>query len=247
MLLYSSESLQISFEQGYDRCTLNWISSPRSKDEFKKDILNYREIAITYKMKQAIWLQQKLNILMDEELTVWLEQNMNEPIIKDFKTRNYYPLDKDSFYPVALVLGTQAYNLYTLSQINEHSEDTSLGKRKPKVFAEKQEATLWLDNWKPAKEVIAPKSNNKINIDHVLKNYFLEQVNFIDHHQNSFDHITNREKEIIIYLLQGKSLVEVASVLFISVHTVRTHWKNIKKKMGIKSILDITTHHNVLH
>ncbi|MEM9434112.1 MAG: response regulator transcription factor [Pseudomonadota bacterium] len=52
--------------------------------------------------------------------------------------------------------------------------------------------------------------------------------------------LTAREQTILLQLAQGKSNKEVASTLNISVHTVETHRKNIKRKLGINSTAGLT-------
>lgn len=48
--------------------------------------------------------------------------------------------------------------------------------------------------------------------------------------------LTKTEIEILRALMKGLSAKEIASVMFRSVHTVFTHIKNIKAKLGAKSI-----------
>ena len=52
--------------------------------------------------------------------------------------------------------------------------------------------------------------------------------------------ISEREKEIIICLVQGMSNKEIASHLFISVNTVITHRRNITRKLQIHSLSGLT-------
>ena len=61
--------------------------------------------------------------------------------------------------------------------------------------------------------------------------------------------LTNREQTILLQLAQGKSNKEVAAALDISVRTVETHRKNIKRKLGISSTSGLTRYaleHGVL-
>ncbi len=61
--------------------------------------------------------------------------------------------------------------------------------------------------------------------------------------------LTSREQTVLLQLAQGKSNREVAKVLDISVHTVETHRKNIKRKLGISSTAGLTRYaleHGVL-
>ena len=52
--------------------------------------------------------------------------------------------------------------------------------------------------------------------------------------------LSEREKDIIICLVQGMSNKEIASHLFISVNTVITHRRNIARKLQIHSVAGLT-------
>ena len=61
--------------------------------------------------------------------------------------------------------------------------------------------------------------------------------------------LTSREQTILLQLAQGKSNKDVAVELDISVRTVETHRKNIKRKLGISSTAGLTRYaleHGVL-
>ncbi len=61
--------------------------------------------------------------------------------------------------------------------------------------------------------------------------------------------LTSREQTILLELAQGKTNREVAGELDISVRTVETHRKNIKRKLGISSTAGLTRYaleHGVL-
>lgn len=48
-------------------------------------------------------------------------------------------------------------------------------------------------------------------------------------------HLTNKEKEVLQFMVQGKSFKMVADALGISYETVRTHTKNIYAKLHVNS------------
>ena len=63
------------------------------------------------------------------------------------------------------------------------------------------------------------------------------------------EQLTNREQTILLQLAQGRSNRDVAEALDISVRTVETHRKNIKRKLGISSTAGLTRYameHGVL-
>jgi DNA-binding CsgD family transcriptional regulator len=56
------------------------------------------------------------------------------------------------------------------------------------------------------------------------------------------DELTSREKEVLKLVALGFSNKVIAEKLFISIHTVITHRKNITEKTGIKSISGLTVY-----
>jgi DNA-binding NarL/FixJ family response regulator len=51
--------------------------------------------------------------------------------------------------------------------------------------------------------------------------------------------LTNRETEILKLIAEGKTNREIASILFISEHTVKTHRTNIMSKMSMKNLTEV--------
>lgn len=56
------------------------------------------------------------------------------------------------------------------------------------------------------------------------------------------DVLSNREKEVLIGVVKGLQNKEIADRLFLSVHTVITHRKNISRKLGIHSPSGLTVY-----
>jgi DNA-binding CsgD family transcriptional regulator len=60
--------------------------------------------------------------------------------------------------------------------------------------------------------------------------------------KNDFKNLfTKREKVIITLVIQGKQSKEMAVLLFVSIHTINSHKKNIFRKSGCKNIAELTT------
>jgi len=57
---------------------------------------------------------------------------------------------------------------------------------------------------------------------------------------NKSNELSEREKDVLIELINGLSNKEIANKLFISTHTVASHRKNIVSKTGIKSLSGLT-------
>lgn len=51
-------------------------------------------------------------------------------------------------------------------------------------------------------------------------------------------HLTDRELEVLQYVVDGKTNREIAQILTITHHTVKAHVASIIKKIGVKSRFD---------
>lgn len=59
-------------------------------------------------------------------------------------------------------------------------------------------------------------------------------------HSGHANRISSRERDVLKLVASGNSNKQIAAKLFISIHTVITHRKNITMKLGIKSISGLT-------
>ncbi|MCW2262227.1 MULTISPECIES: response regulator transcription factor [Sphingobacterium] len=66
-------------------------------------------------------------------------------------------------------------------------------------------------------------------------NKVLDEDIYIKNNYRIFASLTKREKTIITMIANGKSSKEMADELFISIHTINTHRKNIINKIGCNS------------
>ena len=78
-------------------------------------------------------------------------------------------------------------------------------------------------------------------IDRVIGrvNKVLDEDQFIKNNYKQFALLTKQEKVIICKIAQGKPSKEIADELFISVHTVQTHRKNILRKIQCNSFAEL--------
>ena len=57
--------------------------------------------------------------------------------------------------------------------------------------------------------------------------------------ETQFNLLTPREREILKLIADGRQNAAIASILFISEHTVKTHRSNIMKKLDIHNLVDL--------
>jgi DNA-binding NarL/FixJ family response regulator len=59
---------------------------------------------------------------------------------------------------------------------------------------------------------------------------------------SDFDKLTQREREVLQYIVQGKSNREIAAVLHLSVNTVSVHRANLMQALGIHRTADLVVY-----
>ncbi|MCS3796211.1 response regulator transcription factor [Niastella sp. OAS944] len=67
----------------------------------------------------------------------------------------------------------------------------------------------------------------------------LEQYDFLSQNVEKVASLTNREKEILKLVAEGKTSEEIAKAIHLSRHTVNTHRKNIYRKLSIQKSADL--------
>ena len=67
----------------------------------------------------------------------------------------------------------------------------------------------------------------------------LQENNFLRQHAARFGQLTAREREVLRHLALGESAPDIASALFLSVQTVETHRRNLRRKLGIQSSYEV--------
>lgn len=87
---------------------------------------------------------------------------------------------------------------------------------------------------------VASRFRHKLDINsekHELLQQFKSIVKPVLKGENKEDFaLTEREKNILRLVALGYTSIEISSKLFLSIHTVNTHRKNILKKLGIKTV-----------
>mgnify|MGYP006301403343 CR=1 FL=1 len=81
----------------------------------------------------------------------------------------------------------------------------------------------------------------KETIIKTIENNLQDYIQSVSNKKTS-EELTEREKTIVKNVAYGLSNKEIADKLFISIHTVTTHRKNITKKLGIKSVSGLTVY-----
>ncbi len=56
---------------------------------------------------------------------------------------------------------------------------------------------------------------------------------------NPFDRLSTREMEVMMHLVEGKNVSEIAGILYVHTSTVGTHKARIMQKLGVNNVLEL--------
>lgn len=83
-------------------------------------------------------------------------------------------------------------------------------------------------------EIINDRGLTSREVEQIVKMYQFKQK-----HAKQFNQLTEREIEVLELLANGFNNPQIAETLFLSRQTVETHRKNIKRKLNLRSLLDL--------
>lgn len=62
---------------------------------------------------------------------------------------------------------------------------------------------------------------------------------FVQEHSCEFSSLSERELEVLTLIAKGYTNKGISDLLYISMETVKQHRKHIKKKIGVKNVVEI--------
>lgn len=242
MEIYKGPYLTISSENKNNRFVQKWDSSPPSIEVFKKEMLAYISFYKKLCPSQTLWLQKSFSLDIDFNTKLWIERHINQPG-KRFGNKK-----------IAFVVSEDVLSHSTVIETFEENQSCLT----PRHFATEKEARQWLNyshiaanNISKPKILFSGEENDgssvfslKIpssSIKDVIKSLkkIHQENEFVNTNTAKYSLLTKREKQILILYSKGLKHKEIADMLCISLLTVRTHWKNTKRKLQIKSFSEI--------
>jgi len=218
----------------------NWNPSPKTLEDFKFEMLAYTAQYKKHRPKNTLWLQQNFEFAIDDTTKNWIEQYVNKPCFNYGNEKCAFVVSKDVLVHINTI------------DVFEKTNSCII----PKHFATEKEAMHWIESTespKPFNETtnivydgVDDKGNIVLkipttNIKETFKSLHksIEQEKFANENREKLQLLTKREKEILKLIAQDKKHQEIADSLFISLNTLRTHWKNIKLKLNFNAEIDI--------
>jgi DNA-binding CsgD family transcriptional regulator len=247
MIVHQTSHLKIFLDQNHDLFIVSWNQSPESAEIFKREMLLFREQHQIYKVAKALWLHENFEFVMDESINEWTETHIVHPCFELGVEKFAFVISKDVFSHLSVIESFDGLDIPTL----------------PKHFTSKEKALEWMlgsntlntsntDDTKliydglddDGHPILKFKTNGDVeSILRKLKSFKTkdkEQMASLERFQT----LSKRERQILLRYMNGQTVKLISDELNISIHTVRTHWRNIKQKLNILNAVEASSYRN---
>ena len=209
------------------------------------------EQRINHKIEEIIPYLEKLPAVVTiHNIHTWHLQHMNNNGLKhlgislpellemgnDYYRRFFNPDESKDYVPKILGMLERNNNGEMISYFQQVRSSENA---KYKMWLSSTKVYLLGDDGKPLLTLtVSIPVDSEHNISSKVDR-LLEENNYLHINKNSFAALTHREKVILCMMAQDKTSLEMAAKLFISEDTVKTHRRNIKKKINANNHYDV--------
>ncbi|MCT4648166.1 MAG: helix-turn-helix transcriptional regulator [Carboxylicivirga sp.] len=244
MLVYESDVISFSHLVSHQILLSKWKEIPIEEGDFKHALLKGAEIGTKLEVKRSIFDQKDFQFIIPHKLFSWINEEINIPS---------YRKGVDE---VAFVISRDVKSQFSVMECFDTDFVYS-----PKFFTYQDEAIEWFN-----KPRLGPKRNQDIDTSNIswnasdgeqtaevrlnvpisdlpvhlsfLKKH-IEDYTFRQKHSVKFYSLTKREISILKQLAKGLQNKEIANNLYVSEQTVKTHRRNINRKLNTHHLIDL--------
>mgnify|MGYP001228445957 CR=1 FL=1 len=251
MDIFDSTVATISYFEDSKLIRTTWKHCEQA-EQFMPILLEVRDFYEQLRPRKTLWDQRDFNFSIPPALQLWTDQNMNIP------TQQLGILEKISF-----IVSKDVMAHMSVMQIFDETESDF----RPKYFIEEAESLAWLVesprgavreqsvDQQPLLMIDSTGDRLRLTIEvdseefseylYLFNKLWRKRMLSVELAQRYLS-LTHREKAIIKWLIKGKSNAYIADALCIAYYTVKTHRKNIYRKLGCNRIEDLMEYSFVL-
>lgn len=226
MTLFESDVLIVTHFERNNLLHSKWKRDP-TVEEFVSAIKDFKPIADRTPFHTSLWNLSNLDFVIPPGLQSWIDEFLNVPIVKQ------RPDVKAAF--------VVSSNLMAQLSANEIMEKGTAG-LVPRYFVDDNYAVETICN-QPKHRTSCPATDSlvsfRVEIDACHADAYMDLMRFYKNNIGHFGQVrkrigmlTAREKEVCRLILKGLGNDDIARTLSISYDTVKTHRKNIFRKLG---------------
>ncbi len=243
-LLFKSEDLEVYYDESMDVISGKWDNCD-SPEKLIRGIKEYKDLFEKIIPEKIIWDLTSMNYCIPQDLQNWILEFLDIPACR-------HGID----YKVAHILSPDLYA--GLSVMNMYTEGKTTFT--PHFFSHENIAMDWVTKKKTSPinhepkpprltiEQLTEESIGRLILDvdlEELSGYLHEVVkvlnnrNFFSEGIHRFIELTPKEKVVLASVIHGKSSKEISDIFSISCETVKTHRRNLLRKLKCKNMNEL--------
>eukprot|EP01133_Synstelium_polycarpum_P012573 gene12573-14754_t len=255
MNIFESDTIALNYQDEGNLLTASWKNCT-SAEQFTDGIKSCRMLCDKADVQCTLWHFNDFSFVIPANLQKWTDDFFNAPVINK----------SSSFKGIAFVVGEEILPLLTAVDLIENGS-TGI---QPKCFNNEQQALTYLQSNRkettiPSQRLMMPNLSFRKDRDDPNKSQILIDVNSEELHQylfllnrmlksrafgikhvSKFILLTKREKEILKMILNGYANEQISKLLYVSYETVKTHRKNIFRKLECRNLRELMSYNILL-
>lgn len=243
--LYQSATFSVEYIESLKTLKGNFLEC-RSSDEYNSAIKAFKEVYDKVKPTRTLWDNSNFSYIINREERKWTDEFLNAPGMRLGFTKK-----------TAIIVSGHALAMLSLLDIFEEGEAPV----RPGFFAYEQQALEWISQKAvqtppPQKgsdpiitlqqDMATGRANITLDIEmsqlpEYLKcfKHVLNHHKFFGEHYARFCSLSHQEKKILGLIIRGLLNKTIGNELYISEDTVKTHRRNILRKLECHTMTDL--------
>jgi DNA-binding CsgD family transcriptional regulator len=250
LIVHDTDFISVDYIESKSLLLTKWKQANLTVEQFKQELQYARDWCCNLRVKRTVLNQEHFRFVIPDELYPWIEKEINVP--------GYKAGVEDFVFVVAKDSQAQLSVMQSFDKVNSIYA--------PKFFLDHNQAFDWITSNKRGKQLIEPiqppdefdpQIDIQLNEDqtkailqveipidslphslHAIKQH-MDKMKFMRENWQKFSKLTKREEGVLRLLVKGLQNSEISEKLFISDKTVKTHRRNIIKKLECKHMVDL--------
>ena len=183
-------------------------------------------------MSRVTFIIANKSFIVRRGLVLTIEEIPKLEVVKEIDNERNFFRDINKLKPDFVIIN---YDFYKSLDVNDFNSKIEKSKSKIIKLIDRNKD----DNFLNGVDYCLDINDAKCNIINQIKDIVAPLLETEKANSNS-SVLSNREKDVLRYIALGLTNKEVADKLFISIHTVVSHRKNITKKLDIHTVSGLT-------
>ena len=240
MELYQSAFLSI--QQENDTLVQTWSEQQLDVEDYKRELGTFMELFRKAKPSKLVWDTRKCQLVIPQGIEAWMGERVLIPIYQKGIRELVFAIPESMPVHLSVVKSLEkAQQLVQARYFSDFDEARDYSERQRSQARSATEASFECAHDAPNNALdirLKLGVNDLPHFLHSMKQLEADRT-FIEQHRERYATLTLREIQVLKLIARGNTNKQIAAQLFIEDSSIKTHRKNIKRKLGIASNFDL--------